>query len=182
MRWNESQAQEIAAGVLSACRSFQPTFPRPDAAMLQAWAAALAAKAYPRDAYAEAVASYYRADTKGVTPTPGAILHHVKVVLAEWESDPRRRGELRKYRQFLRDEQDRQIKDGSFWRLRGFEPARALPAGSDRGEPNAAAYEQALDRDCRACGVGVGQWCVDGDGDALRRPHFVRVLRGRSTQ
>lgn len=112
----------VAKNVLAMCKKTQPDFWAPSEDLVNSWGYAFARRPYAPSAYYEAVGSYYSSEdsTGGQRPGSGDIIKHARMIVSAWESHPVKRAELNTHREALRDERDRQLKDGTFSALRGY--------------------------------------------------------------
>ena len=89
---------DIAATILADMRGIYPNARKPDPAIAQAWATALARsrRTYPAAAWREAVTVW--AVSHSEPPTPHDIIVSAGQVIDAWQSDPRRSKELESFR------------------------------------------------------------------------------------
>ena len=89
---------DIAATILADMRGMYPNARKPDPAITQAWATALARsrRTYPAAAWREAVTVW--AVSHSEPPTPHDIIVSAGQVIDAWQSDPRRSKELESFR------------------------------------------------------------------------------------
>lgn len=89
---------DIAATILTDMRGMYPNARKPDPAIAQAWATALARsrRTYPAAAWREAVTVW--AVSHSEPPTPHDIIVSAGQVIDAWQSDPRRSVELESFR------------------------------------------------------------------------------------
>lgn len=95
----------VAADVLAMCSRMQRNFWKTETDsqrgdMARAWGHAMARRPYPRQAYFEAVASFYASEQAEGGRQPGVadIIRHARQVVSGWESDPAKVTELNRYR------------------------------------------------------------------------------------
>ncbi|WP_130841604.1 hypothetical protein [Corynebacterium neomassiliense] len=89
---------DIAATILADMRGMYPNARKPDPAITQAWATALARsrRTYPAAVWREAVTVW--AVSHSEPPTPHDIIVSAGQVIDGWQSDPRRSAELETFR------------------------------------------------------------------------------------
>lgn len=118
---------QLAANILHLAKKLAPDrVPQPDPETTAAWARSLD-KNYPPQLWEDAVHIWATNLVTDRMLTPKDMLQAATTAVTRWESDPIRAPQLRAHRQQLQDERDKQLKEGSFARLRGYQP-RAIPA------------------------------------------------------
>lgn len=124
----------VAKNVLAMCKKSQPDFWTPSEDLVKSWGYAFACKPFAPAAYYEAVGSFYSSEdsTGGQRPGSGDIVKHARMIVSAWEAHPAKRAELNAHREALRDERDRQLKDGTFSALRGYVPPSKPKQDSSR--------------------------------------------------
>ena len=166
---------ELAAHILAECRRRQPDFFRPDPDLVQAWAMEIGRFAsWPVEVWPEAVSAFYREAKAVERPGVGDIIRMGRVVLQRWEVDPVRREDLRRWREGLCEERDRQIRAGTFGALRGYQRRELVAPTGATGRVIPEAYGESLGVGCPVCGAPAGEGCKRG-GEVKKVPHVVRM-------
>lgn len=123
------QKRELAANVLARGKALTPDrFPQPSPEVIDAWARTLGAINVPDLVWAEAVDLWALELVGSRMATPRELKDAARTVLVRWESDPVRGPQLRAHRERLALERDQQLKDGTFGRLRGYQPRKTVPS------------------------------------------------------
>lgn len=115
---------DLAANILAYAKQLAPAMaPKPTPETAQAWAKALN-KNYPEPLWVDAVLQWSRTADRMLCPRD--MLHAAEEAKRAWESDPVRGPQLRAHRQQLQDERDKQLAQGTFAQLRGYQPQPQL--------------------------------------------------------
>lgn len=119
------EKRELAANVLARGKLLAPDrFPQPSADVIEAWGRVLGSINLPALVWAEAVDLWALELVGTRMATPRELKDAARAVLVRWESDPVRAPQLRAHRERLTIERDKQIADGSFGHLRGYQPRK----------------------------------------------------------
>lgn len=127
---------ELAKNILRKGKALAPDrFPQPNIETAREWADALRGMSFPVEVWPEAVLLWATELVGERMATPRELKRAAKLVVERWESNPVRREQLRAHREAEVAKRDRQIADGSFAAVRGYQPkalGEAAPVDLDR--------------------------------------------------
>lgn len=128
---------QLAANILHLAKRLAPDrVPQPDPDTTAAWARALD-RNYPPQLWEDAVHIWATQRITDRMLTPRDMIEAATSAVSRWESDPVRGPQLRAHRDKLTAERDQQLKDGSFAKLRGYQPRAIQPAPGYQPDPDA---------------------------------------------
>lgn len=125
-------SEELGKYVLAAGKKLVPDrFPRPDGDTARLWGEMLATVPLPAEIWPEAVKVFCLELVGDRMATPRELREAAYIVRDRWESHPAKREALKVHREALADERDRQLKDGTFAKVRGYLPRNTPENGRE---------------------------------------------------